>query len=111
MRLAGSRDSNTDADVLSISGDPKGIAADGAGRSLEALDDVFMLSGNSWGDMVQEMESEKKSRGSAAGRIKRHTNREAFSSISVVMGCRLKMIAFSKPVLGVIFSIFIREEC
>ena len=110
MRLAGSRDNNTDADVFSMSGDPKGIAADGAGRSLEALDDVFMLSRNSWGDMVQEMESEKKSRGGAAGRIKRHTNREAFLFILVGMGCRLKRVAFSKTVLGVAFSIFIRKE-
>ena len=53
---------NADADLLSMLEDPKGIATDGTGRSFGALDDVFMLPGNSWSDMVHEMESEKKSR-------------------------------------------------
>ena len=57
------------------------------------------------GDGVGEEEQ-----GGAAGRIKRHTNREAFLLILVGMGCRLKRVAFSKPVLGVISSIFIRKE-
>lgn len=53
---------NADADLLSMWEDPMDIAPDGAGRSLEVFDDIFMLPGNSWSDMVHEMESEKKSR-------------------------------------------------
>ena len=52
---------NADADPLSVSEDPKGIATAGeAGRSVEALD-MLILPANSWSDMVQEMESENKS--------------------------------------------------
>ena len=58
---------DADVDIVSMLGDPKGIAADGVGRGFEALDDVLLLSGNSWSDMVQEMESEKKSRAPRKG--------------------------------------------
>ena len=52
MGLGGSRDNNADADVLSMLEDPKGVTAEGAGQSLEALVGVLMLSENSWSDMV-----------------------------------------------------------
>ena len=54
--------------------------------------------------------SRRRRAGGRRGKDKRHTNREAFLFILVGMGCRLKRVAFSKPVLGVAFSIFIRKE-
>ena len=53
---------NAGSDLLSMLEDPKDMVADGASRSLEVLDDVLMLPGNLWSDVVHEMESEKKSR-------------------------------------------------
>ena len=57
-----SKANNAGTDLLSILKDPKGIAAGGPGRSLEVLNDVLVLPGNSWSDMVHDMESEKKCR-------------------------------------------------